>query len=97
MRYVLAFFLPGISLMLQGKIGAGIGCLFLEFTVIGWLPAVIWAMTSLNRMYADRRTNDLIKAMKHQTTNSNEVYNKPHEYLTNQEKARLYDEKFGEK
>ena len=97
MRYVLAFFLPGISLMLQGKIGAGIVCIFLEFTVIGWLPAVIWAMTSLNRMDADRRTNDVITAMKHQNTNSNAVYAKPHEYLTDQEKARLYDEKFGKK
>ena len=64
MRYVLAFFLPWLSLMLQGKIGAGIVCLFLQITLIGWAPATIWAVVSLNRMYADRRTNAIITAMK---------------------------------
>ncbi|MEP2669067.1 MAG: YqaE/Pmp3 family membrane protein [Cyclobacteriaceae bacterium] len=67
MRYVLAFFLPWLSLMFQGKIGAGIVCLFLQITLIGWLPATIWAITSLNRMYADRRTKDIITAMKHKS------------------------------
>ena len=90
MRYVVAFFLPWLSLMFEGKIGAGIICLLLQLTIIGWLPATIWAITSLNRMYADRRTNDLITAMKHQNTN---IYNKPSDYLTIEEKARLYDEK----
>jgi hypothetical protein len=53
--------------MFQGKIGAGIVCLFLQITLIGWLPATIWAITSLNRMYADRRTKDIITAMKHKS------------------------------
>jgi uncharacterized membrane protein YqaE (UPF0057 family) len=64
MRYVLAFFFPWLSLLLQGKIGSGIVCLILQLTVIGWIPAFIWACTSLNRMYADRRTNRIIKAMR---------------------------------
>ncbi|UMY66454.1 MULTISPECIES: YqaE/Pmp3 family membrane protein [unclassified Flavobacterium] len=64
MRYVLAFFFPWLSLLLQGKIGSGIVCLILQLTLIGWIPAFIWACTSLNRMYADRRTNRIIKAMR---------------------------------
>jgi uncharacterized membrane protein YqaE (UPF0057 family) len=64
MRYVLAFFLPWLSLMLQGKILSGIVCLILQITIIGWIAAFIWAFTSLNRMYADRRTNLIIKEMK---------------------------------
>lgn len=64
MRYVLAFFLPWLSLILQGKIGSGIICLILQITLIGWIPACIWAFTSLNRMYADRRTTKIIKEMK---------------------------------
>jgi TM2 domain-containing membrane protein YozV len=64
MRYVLALFLPWLSLMLQGKIGAGIICLILQITIIGWLPAFIWAVVSLNKMYADRRTEALITAIK---------------------------------
>ena len=64
MRYVLAFFLPWLSLILQGKIGSGIICLILQITIIGWIPACIWAFTSLNRMYADIRTTKIIKEMK---------------------------------
>ncbi|WP_310377674.1 YqaE/Pmp3 family membrane protein [Flavobacterium sp.] len=64
MRYVLAFFLPWLSLMLQGKILSGVICLVLQLTIIGWIPAFIWAFTALNRMYADRRTNKIIKNMK---------------------------------
>lgn len=63
MRYVIAFFLPWLSLILQGKILSGIICLILQITIIGWIPAFIWAVTALNRMYADRRTNRIIKAM----------------------------------
>ncbi|AWG25099.1 YqaE/Pmp3 family membrane protein [Flavobacterium kingsejongi] len=62
MRYVLAFFLPWLSLILQGKIGSGIICLILQITIIGWIPAFIWAVTALNRMYADRRTAQIIRA-----------------------------------
>lgn len=64
MRYVLAFFLPWLSLILQGKILSGIFCLILQITIIGWIPAFIWAFTALNRMYADRRTTEIIKEMK---------------------------------
>lgn len=64
MRYVLAFFFPWLSLMLQGKVGSGIICLLLQLTIIGWIPAFIWAVTALNRMYADRRTNRIISELK---------------------------------
>ncbi|WNH08993.1 YqaE/Pmp3 family membrane protein [Thalassobellus suaedae] len=64
MRYILALFLPWLSLMLQGKIGAGIVCLILQITFIGWIPASIWAISALNRMYADRRTNKIVSAIK---------------------------------
>ena len=64
MRYVIAFFLPWLSLMLQGKIGSGILCLLLQITLIGWVPAFIWAVVSLNRMYEDRRTDRLIREMR---------------------------------
>lgn len=64
MRYVIAFFFPWLSLFMQGKIGSGILCLLLQLTIIGWLPAFIWAVMSLNNMYADRRTRKIIKEMK---------------------------------
>ncbi|AWH87056.1 YqaE/Pmp3 family membrane protein [Flavobacterium album] len=63
MRYVIAFFFPWLSLFLQGKIMSGFICLVLQLTLIGWIPAFIWAVSSLNRMYADRRNRQLIRAV----------------------------------
>ena len=64
MRYVLAFFFPWLSLILQGKILSGLICLLLQITIIGWIPAFLWAYTSLDRMYADRRTKRVIREIK---------------------------------
>lgn len=63
MRYLIALLLPWLSLILQGKILSGILCLILQLTVIGWLPAAIWAVLSVNKMYADRRTDRIVRAM----------------------------------
>ena len=76
MRYVVAFFFPWLSLLLQGKILSGIICLLLQITLIGWIPAFIWAVTSLNRMYADRRTKEIIEAIRTQELVSNLKNNK---------------------
>lgn len=64
MRYLLALFLPWLSLILQGKIFSGILCLILQLTVLGWIPAAVWAILSINRMYADRRTDKIVRAIK---------------------------------
>lgn len=65
MRYLIAFFFPWLSLLLQGKIFSGIICLILQLTIIGWLPAAIWAFASLHNMYADRRAERVIRAIKY--------------------------------
>lgn len=64
MRYVIAFFFPWLSLFLQGKILSGFVCFILQLTLIGWIPAFIWAVTALDRMYDDRRTEKIIAEMK---------------------------------
>ena len=64
MRYLLAIFLPWLSLMINGKIFSGLLCLILQITVLGWIPAAIWAILSLNKQDADRRTNRIVKALK---------------------------------
>ena len=64
MRYVIAFFLPWLSLLLQGKLLSGLICLLLQITIIGWIPAFLWAYTSLNRMHEDRRTNKVVRELK---------------------------------
>ncbi len=64
MKYLLAIFLPWLALMLCGKILQGILCLILQITLIGWIPAVIWAIVVLNKQDADRRTDKIVRAIR---------------------------------
>ncbi|MEN2416154.1 MULTISPECIES: YqaE/Pmp3 family membrane protein [Flavobacterium] len=61
---LIAIFFPCISFLLRGKIFTAIICLILQITLIGWVPAAIWAVLSLQNSRADRRNNKLIKAMR---------------------------------
>ncbi|WPO91979.1 YqaE/Pmp3 family membrane protein [Chryseobacterium sp. HR92] len=61
---LLAILLPFLSFIVRGKVFTGIICLILQITLIGWLPAAIWAVLSLNNERADKRNNKLIKAMR---------------------------------
>ena len=61
---LIAIFFPFISFLLRGKILTGIICLILQITLIGWIPAAVWAVISLQNSRADRRNRKLIKAMR---------------------------------
>ena len=63
MRYVLALFLPWLAFFTMGMILSGIVCLVLQLTVIGWLPATIWAFFAINNFYAERRNEKLMRAI----------------------------------
>ena len=63
MRYLLALFFPWAVFFTMGKIGQGILCLILQITLIGWLPATIWAFVSVGSHNADKRTDRLISAI----------------------------------
>ena len=66
MRYLVALLFPWITFFTMGKIGQGILCLILQLTVIGWLPATIWAMVSVGSYNADKRTDRIVNAMSQQ-------------------------------
>ncbi|MEN4759236.1 YqaE/Pmp3 family membrane protein [Chryseobacterium sp. C39-AII1] len=61
---LLAILLPFLSFMVRGKIFTGILCLILQITLIGWVPAAIWAALSLNNERAEKRNKQLIRAMR---------------------------------
>ncbi len=61
---LIAIFFPCISFLLRGKILTALLCLILQITLIGWIPAAIWAVVSLQNSRADRRNNKLIRAMR---------------------------------
>ncbi|MFC3159128.1 Proteolipid membrane potential modulator [Chryseobacterium arachidis] len=61
---LLAIILPFLSFIVRGKILTGILCLILQITLIGWIPAAIWAALSLNNERAEKRNEKLIRAMR---------------------------------
>lgn len=61
---LLAILLPFLSFILRGKILTGIICLILQMTVLGWIPAAIWAGLSLSNSRAEKRNRKLIKAIR---------------------------------
>jgi len=61
---LLAILCPFLSFMFRGKILTAILCLILQLTLIGWLPAALWAVMSLNNSRAERRNDRLIKEIR---------------------------------
>jgi len=61
---LIAIFLPFLSFMLRGRILTGILCLILQITLIGWIPAAVWAVISLQNSRADRRNAKLVRSMR---------------------------------
>lgn len=61
---LLAIICPFLSFIFRGKLISGIVCLILQITLIGWLPAAIWAGMSLSNTRADERNDKLIKALR---------------------------------
>ncbi|WP_309842011.1 YqaE/Pmp3 family membrane protein [Flavobacterium sp. 2755] len=64
MMTLIAIFFPSLSFLLRGKLLTALLCLILQITLIGWIPAAIWAVLSLQNSRADRRNAKLIKAMR---------------------------------
>lgn len=60
----LAIVLPFLSFIVRGKVLTGIICFILQITLIGWLPAAIWAVMSLNNERANERNQELIRAVR---------------------------------
>ena len=63
MRYLIALLFPWITFFTMGKIGQGILCLLLQITIIGWLPATIWAFVAIGGYHADKRTDRIVNAI----------------------------------
>jgi uncharacterized membrane protein YqaE (UPF0057 family) len=62
---LLAILLPWLSFLLRGKILSGIVCLVLQCTLIGWLPAALWAINSRSNAKTDKK----LKQMENRLTN----------------------------
>ncbi len=58
--YLIALIFPGISFLIRGHIFTGIFCVLLQFTIIGWFPASIWALFSLNNARSEKRHQKIV-------------------------------------
>ena len=55
LRLIIAILLPFLSFFFIGKSVQGIICLILQLTVIGWIPAAIWAVYALSQYNTDKK------------------------------------------
>ncbi len=58
MRLLIAFLLPWLTFFTIGRPFAGIICLILQLTLIGWIPATIWAVYALSQYKTDQKIRD---------------------------------------
>ena len=55
MRLIIALVLPWLTFFTIGRPLAGLICLILQVTLIGWLPATIWAVYALSQFKTDQK------------------------------------------
>jgi uncharacterized membrane protein YqaE (UPF0057 family) len=55
MRFLIALLLPWLTFFTIGRPIAGIVCLILQLTLVGWLPATLWAIFAVSNWNTDRK------------------------------------------
>lgn len=55
MRLLIAFLLPWLTFFTIGQPIAGVICVILQLTLIGWIPATIWAVYALSQYKTDKK------------------------------------------
>jgi len=55
MRLLIALVLPWLLFFTIGRPLAGIICLILQMTLIGWIPAALWAVYALSQYKTDQK------------------------------------------
>ena len=55
LRLIIALLLPFLVFFTIGRWVQGILCLILQLTLIGWIPAAIWAVYALSQYQTDKK------------------------------------------
>lgn len=61
MRLIIALLLPWLTFFTIGRPIAGIVCLILQLTLLGWLPAAIWAVYALSQYKTDQKIEQAMR------------------------------------
>ena len=60
MRLVIAFLLPWLTFFTVGRPIAGAICLILQLTLLGWIPATIWAVYAVSQYDTDQKIRRIV-------------------------------------
>ena len=60
MRLILAIFLPWLQFFTIGRPFAGIICLILQCTLVGWIPAAMWSVYALSQYKTDQKLRNAL-------------------------------------
>ena len=55
MRLLIALLLPWLTFFTIGRPLSGVVCLILQLSLIGWIPAAIWAVYALSQFKTDQK------------------------------------------
>lgn len=55
MRLLIAIILPWLQFFTIGRPIAGVICLLLQISLIGWIPAAIWSVFALSQYKTDKK------------------------------------------
>ncbi|HAU9483792.1 TPA: YqaE/Pmp3 family membrane protein [Escherichia coli] len=58
MRLLIAFLLPWLTFFTIGWPLTGIFCLVLQITLLGWIPATIWAVYALSQYKTEQKIRE---------------------------------------
>ena len=60
MRLILAFIVPWLQFFTIGRPIAGVICLLLQISIIGWLPATIWSVYALSQYKTEKKIEEAL-------------------------------------
>ena len=69
---LLAIIFPWLSFLIRGHMLRGILCLILQMTILGWIPAALWACFKLT----DDRNGKKIRLLEKQISEQNKILRK---------------------
>jgi len=61
---LLAILLPPVAIFIKGRPIQALLCFVLMITIIGWIPAAIWAVAVVNSADSDKRIKRLEQTIK---------------------------------
>ncbi|HEX3575486.1 MAG TPA: YqaE/Pmp3 family membrane protein [Rhodopila sp.] len=60
----LAVLLPWLALLLHRRVFQAAFCLGLQLTLVGWIPAAVWAVLVINQDRRERQYREMIRMLR---------------------------------